>query len=342
MKFTPAQLQKFVQQPDPALRAVLIYGSDEGLVRERAMVVASAIIDDPKDPFRTVELTAGDLSDDPARLADEAAAISMMGGRRLVRVTGAGDRLGKLFEGFLTDPPGDGFVLVTAGELTAKGSLVKAFEAAGCAGSLACFSDTQETLDSLIGQVLGGAGLEVAEDARAFLRSHLGGDRAVSRQELEKLALYKLGDDPVVTLDDARACVGDSSAELFDAAGRAAAVGDVAGLSRALSRAASAGESPIGMLRLTVRRLQRLHLVASLAERGTSLDSAFKALKPPAWRAEQSEMRQLLSKWSPAKLAAALDILLEAETLCKTTGMPDQAIAARAMLRLAGAARANN
>ena len=33
------------------------------------------------------------LRDDPARLADEAAAISMMGGRRLVKVTGAGDRL---------------------------------------------------------------------------------------------------------------------------------------------------------------------------------------------------------------------------------------------------------
>ncbi len=340
MKYSPAQLQKFVQQPDAKLRAVLIFGSDEGLVRERAKAVAEAIVEDLNDPFRTVSLTQPELQDDPARLADEAAAMAMTGGQRLIQVTSVTDRLGKLFTEFLADPPGDGFVLVTAGDLTAKGSLRKAFEGADCAAAVACASDSDETLDSLIGQVLGAAELTIDDDARLFLRNNLGGDRMVSRQELEKLAIYKLGDEPRVTLDDVRVCIGDSSAEVFDAAGRAATVGDMAGLFRALDKARDAGESPIGMLRLTVRRLQRLHLVASLAERGTPLDAAFKALKPPAWRAEQSELRQLLSRWTPGRLAAALEILLEAETQCKTTGMPDQAIAARAMLRLAGAARA--
>ena len=342
MKYTAAQLQKFVKDPDPALRAVLIFGTDEGLVRERANAVAGAIVDDLSDPFRTVDMSAGELLDDPARLADEAAAIAMTGGRRLIKVTSATDRLGKLFAGFLEDPPGDGFVLVTGGDLTAKGSLRKAFEGADGAAAVSCSGDSAETVDSLIDQVLKGAGLTVADDARAYLRNNLGNDRMVSRQELDKLVLYKLSDDPVVTLEDARACVGDSSAEVFDAAGRAAAQGDINTLIHALARAEDAGESPIGMLRLTLRRMQRLHFVASAAQRGGSADAAFKALRPPAWRAEQAEMRQLLRKWTPARLAAALEILLEAETLCKTTGMPDKAIAGRAMLRLAGAARAGH
>ncbi|MFN3230634.1 MAG: DNA polymerase III subunit delta [Alphaproteobacteria bacterium] len=340
MKFTVAQLQSFVRKPDRALRAMLIFGSDEGLVRERADAVAKAIVDDPSDPFRNASLGAADLQDDPARLADEAAAMSMTGGQRLIRVSNVGDRLGKLFDRFLADPPGDGFILVTAGDLAAKGSLRKAFEGAKCAAAIACTSDSGETLDSLIDQITSAAGLSVNDDARLYLRNNLGGDRMVSRTELEKLALYKLGDETPVSLEDARACVGDSSAEVFDAAGRAAASGDLAGLMRALDKARDAGESPIGMIRLTVRRLQRLHLVASMIDRGGAPDSAFKALKPPAWRAEQAEMRRLLSRWSPGRLAAALEILLEAETLCKTTGMPDQAIAARAMMRLAGAARA--
>ena len=70
------------------------------------------------------------LSSDPARLADEAAAISMLGGRRAVRVRGAGNGLAALFEGFLECPPGDALVVVEAGDLPKSSALRKAFEEA--------------------------------------------------------------------------------------------------------------------------------------------------------------------------------------------------------------------
>jgi DNA polymerase-3 subunit delta len=339
MKFTPAQLKRFTDKPDANLRALLIFGADEGLVRERAAACARAIVDDPKDPFRVTELDAAGLLADPARLADEAAAISMMGGRRLVRVGRAGDRHSVLFREFLAAPPGDGFVLVTGDDLGRNSSLRKAFEDAPNAAAIECGYDSAETLDSLIDHVLAGQGLTLTEDARMHLRANLGGDRMISRQELEKLALYKLGSDTTVTIEDARACVGDSSAEAFDAVGKAAARGDMKGLIAALAKAEETGESPIGLLRLTSRRMQRLHLVASLAERGVQIDAAFKMLKPPAFQQEGNEMRLLLNRWSVKKLATALQLLLEAEMLCKTTGMPAEAITARAMMRLVAAAR---
>src|SRR5688500_16076567 len=106
MKFTPAQLKRFTDKPDTKLRAILVFGADEGLVRERAGSVAKAIVEDPKDPFRVTDLDAAVLLADPARLADEAAAISMLGGRRLVKVGRAGDRHSGLFKEFLAAPPG--------------------------------------------------------------------------------------------------------------------------------------------------------------------------------------------------------------------------------------------
>ena len=39
MKIAPARLAAFLQRPDPAIRAVLLYGPDAGLVRERAGVI---------------------------------------------------------------------------------------------------------------------------------------------------------------------------------------------------------------------------------------------------------------------------------------------------------------
>ena len=117
MRLAPSRIAAFLQRPDPEIRAVLLYGPDEGLVRERAAAIARSVCADLKDPFRVADLTAAVLAADPARLADEAAQLSLTGGRRVVRVRGAGDGLAKLFAEFLGGTPGEAFVAVEAGEL---------------------------------------------------------------------------------------------------------------------------------------------------------------------------------------------------------------------------------
>src|SRR6516165_6273863 len=114
MRLAPSRIAAFLQRPDPEIRAVLLYGPDEGLVRERAAAVARSVCPDLKDPFRVAELTAAVLAADPARLADEAAQLSLTGGRRVVRVRGAGDGLAKLFGEFLKTALDDALIVVEA------------------------------------------------------------------------------------------------------------------------------------------------------------------------------------------------------------------------------------
>ena len=85
---------------------MLLYGPDAGLVRERADDLARSVCSDLHDPFRVAELSGPAVAADPARLADETAQMSLIGGRRVVRVREAGDRLAALFRGFLDDAPG--------------------------------------------------------------------------------------------------------------------------------------------------------------------------------------------------------------------------------------------
>src|SRR5438105_10986481 len=106
MKVAAGQVDGFLRRPDPEIRAVLLYGPDAGLVRERAEIVVRTVCPDLRDPFRVADLAAAGLAADPARLADEAAQISLMGGRRVVRVRDAGDALAPLFSRFLVDPVG--------------------------------------------------------------------------------------------------------------------------------------------------------------------------------------------------------------------------------------------
>ena len=77
------------RQPPKKLTAALVFGPDQGLVRERADALAKTVVPDLNDPFRVAEIEKRRAGTDPARLFDEAAAISMIGGRRVVRVRGA-------------------------------------------------------------------------------------------------------------------------------------------------------------------------------------------------------------------------------------------------------------
>jgi DNA polymerase-3 subunit delta len=91
VKIEPRQVEAFLKKPDPKIRGVVIYGNDDGLVAERAMTLAKTVCDDLKDPFRVVDIAGDVLKNDPARLADEFGAMSLMGGRRVIRVRPAGE-----------------------------------------------------------------------------------------------------------------------------------------------------------------------------------------------------------------------------------------------------------
>jgi DNA polymerase-3 subunit delta len=309
-------------------------GPDQGLVRERAERLTCAVVDDASDPFRVAEITAAALRDDPARLADEAGSLSLMGGRRVVRLREATDGVTDLIKGVLDGPTGDSLVVVEAGDLGRQSRLRKLFEGVEIAAALPCYADDERALESVIRQTLGDKGLEVSDDAVIYLRDNLGGDRMVTRSELEKLTLYA-GASGRVTLEDVVACVGDSAAIAIEDIAFAAASGNQSPLLRALDRAFEEGVEPVRVLRAVTRHFQRLHLCAGQLAQGMSVGDAMKYLRPPVFFKRADEFRDQLRRWGPAALARAMVALTEAELACKSTGMPAQATCCRCLMRLA-------
>lgn len=340
MKLAPPRIAAFLAKPDAAMRAALVFGPDSGLVRERADRVAAAICPDLRDAFRVADLAAAALVADPALLHDEAAALSLTGGRRVVRVRDAGDAVGALFERFLSGPPpGDSVVVVEGGELAARSSLRRAFEAAAIAVAIPCYADGRRELGELVREVLGARRVSVDAEAQAYLIDHLGGDRLASRRELEKLALYA-GDGGRVGLAEAVQSVGDSAAMTIDDIVFAAAEGDAAALERALMRAFLEGQMPVSVLRALMRHFQRLHLAQSRVAAGISDDDALRSLRPPLFFKLQDRFKRQLRLWSAARAAQALALLTQAEVNAKTTGLPAEAVCRDALLRIARGAQA--
>jgi DNA polymerase-3 subunit delta len=337
VKLPAARVGAFLRRPDPDIRAVLLYGPDAGLVRERADALARTACPHLRDPFRVAELTAAVLAADPARLADEAAQISLMGGRRVVRVRDAGDALAPLCGRFLGSAVGDALVVVEAGELPSRSSLRRVFDDAPQAAAIGCYPDGPRDLAAVIRETCASRGIATSRDALDFLVGHLGGDRLLTRAELEKLTLYA-GEGGTITLDDARAVIADSAALSLDDALFAAAEGDAAALDRALARVFQQGESPVAVSRALLRHLQRLHLLASRVAAGASIEEAIRAARPPIFFKDQDSWRRQLRRWNEARLREALDRVAEAEFRMKLTGFPADTICREMLFALAHAA----
>lgn len=329
MKVKPAQADAFARAPDAKARAVLVYGPDRGLVHERVDSLIRSVVEDPNDPFRVAELSAGQVAKQPALVADEAAALAFGGGRRVVVIRGGDESIAGALGSFLAEPTGDGLVVVEAGELEARSKLRQAFEKAESGAALPCYRDDARSLPEVIQETLKSHGLSVSREAMSYLAANLGGDRLVTRSELEKLALY-VGSGKV-ELADAQACVGDSAALSLDDLAFACAGGELAEVERAFARTLQEGANPVQPLRAAARHFQRLHLVAG-SER---VDQAIDRLRPPVFWKHKARFKAQAEAWRPKQLARALERLLEAEGQVKSTGLPQETIAARALLEIA-------
>lgn len=331
-----SEAERTAKNPPRGLIAALIFGPDSGLIRERAETLSKTVVDDLADPFRVADLDEQTLAGDPARLFDEAAAISMLGGRRVVRVRGAGNGLAKLFESFLAEPVGDALVVVEAGDLAKGAPLRKVFEAAGNAAAIPCYADSARDLAEVVRDAMKAEGLVIAPEALEDAVSRLGSDRGVTRRELEKLALYARGQKQV-TLEDVRAAMGDEAETRIEEACDAAGAGDLPRLDLALERLWAADVSTVAVVRQALSHFQRLLLVG--AARGESMEDAMKKLRPPVHFSRAASFKQQVQKWNETKLLDALDLLLETEALCKTTSVPAQAVCGRALFNVAAMGR---
>lgn len=343
MKLAPARVAAFLQHPDPKICALLLYGSDAGLVRERSDTLARTVCPDLSDPFRIAELTGAGLAADPARLADEAAQLSLTGGRRVVRVRGAADGLSRLFAGFFDalsgEAPGDALIVAEAGELAASSTLRRAFESAPRAAAIGCYPDNLRDRAAVIRDSLAAHHVTASRDATQYLVEHLGGDRLLTRSELDKLALYA-GDGGRVELEDARHSVGDTAALELDDAVMAAAEGDAVLLERVLDRVFQEGETPVAVGRALLRHLHRLHALAACVSAGTAVDEVLRNARPPIFFKHQDSVKRQLGRWSEARLRTALDRVAQAEIGMKTTGLPAATLCRQVMLAVALTARA--
>ncbi len=334
MKVDARQAARVLGAPG-ALRAILLHGEDAGLIRERASEAVRAAAGATDDPFRVATLSR-DAHD---RLEEEVGALSLTGGRRVVWVREAADALAGPLKRALAGP-GESLVVLEGPGLTGRSRLRAQVEAMPDGAAIACYAEEGRALEAQVSQMLAAHGVRIDADALSWLCARLGADRAATRGEVEKLALYA-GETGRIALDDAMACTGDAASASLDDAAFAATVGDLAGADLAIERSLGEGTSPVAVARALLGHLHRLRQARLLMEQGgQSAAAAMRALRPPVFFKRTDAFGRALSLWDSGGLLRAAEQTQALELACKQSGAPDLLLCRRHLAVVAGQARA--
>lgn len=338
-------VDRFLKSPDPAVRAVLIHGRDRSGVTERSEILCRTITPDLNDPFNVTVLTEADIDGDEARLEEALTALSMIGGRRLVRVRLDGGKasVDKALAAALKTHADDGFnpeavLVIEAGALGRESALRKAAEAAPAAAAIACYEDEVGDMARMTREALAADQVSLSSEALDRFVARLPKERGLMRREIERLVLFiGPGSNRTLGADELEDFLGvEPDASLQDAAlqafgGRAAPA--QAGLRRALAE----GESAVSAVRQAASHLGRLRRISVLQANGAGPKEAAKAAGV-FWKQEAEMLRQA-RVWSLEALDPVLDSVNAADLATRSTGMPDHLIAERLLLEISARAR---
>lgn len=327
------EIEHFLARPDTRRPIVLIYGSDIGLVGERAGILLRAASGDGSDPFAIVPLEGDAIASDPGLLQDEVATFGLFGNRRIVRVRAGSKNFAGALEPLLRDPP-QATIIIEAGELRATSPLRAICEKSPVAAVIPCYVDGVRDLTQLVERSLAASGVSIDPDAREELIGLLGADRLATRSELEKLALYAKNENRI-RLEDVRAIIADASALALDDVVDSAAAGEPQAALTALKKAYGAGVSATAVLGAAIRHVTTLHRLRMSIERGGTASAAIDNSKPKIFFRRKPKFERALDRFTVASLEQTLVALSAANLDARKNFALADTIAERAILRLA-------
>lgn len=302
------EFARFIESGAGRHHLFLLYGPDRGLVSERAAALAGSTGIDLGDPFSVIRIDGDALRNDPGRLADEANAVGLFGGRRLIWLRGAGnDRgLSMIVSDIAGSAAGTTTVIIEAGELKKGVALRKVVEESPGGLAIPCYADERRDIQGLIDDELSKEGLTITPAARNRLAESLGGDRLASRSELRKLALHCYGARQI-SEEDVIACVGDATAVSIDDAVDAVLTGDLPALDRALQRITASKTAIFTVVLACLRQFQLLDSIHAETAAGRPMPQVLASMGRQIHFRRKPAVETALQRWHCGELARVLD-----------------------------------
>ena len=318
----PAAVGQAVDRPDPERRFYLFHGPDEAGSRALGARLLAAL---GADKF---VLAAAAVREDPASLPDEAGAMALFGGPRVIWIEPAGDEIADGVAALLDSPGVESAVVAIAGTLRKTGALLKLAD--GHPAALTCASYVPEGRDA-VRMIIGlarAAGLTVEPPVAERIADETGGNQAIASAEIVKYALYldAASDRPKTLTHDIVDLLGCGGSEgNLMRLGDLALDGDIAALLEEIERSGLAAKDGVTVLRALQRRLLTvIPLRARIADGESAAGVMASAGRAIFWK-EKELVERLLRLWPPERLARLVERTAEVEKALMLSDTPEVA-----------------
>lgn len=342
MKASRQDIARAVDKLDTSLRLILLHGPDEAGSRALGKRFENAA----GSGFDKIDLNPAELKNDPARLADEAAATSMFGSATLIRITGIGDESAQAVSALLDAPQAGNPVLAYAGALRKDSKLLKLVEAASHALHFASYPMEGRDATGEAQMLCRSAGVQLDNNSLQLLIEAAAGDRAILANEVEKLALYADAspDNPQsLTADVIETLVAGLTESDLSQLVNAVFSGIPSAVEHQIWQAHLEGIAGIALLRSALRRANLIVDLRHEIDQGASIDAAMAKKGRAIFWKDKPIVTGQLHLWPSDAAIRAVSALLDAERQIKQSHSAGDIIAESVLLTLAQyAARRQN
>lgn len=340
MKANRGQIEKAMDaagRGSADIRLFFLYGPDEAGSGALAKGLGRAM----GEGAERIDLDAATLRSDPARLSDEAAAFSMFGDRRWIRLTGIGEESLPAIEALLEAEAAGNPVVAVTGALKPTSKLAKLVLADARALAYISYLPDAREAEQIAIRIARENGLRLSTDLARQIVDSANGDRALMTGEIEKLILY---------LDAAPDRPRDATAEALDALSadspesdtgalvNAVMGGDLKGIERELAQLGAMGTSVVSVLRPLLTRAMLIAQIRDVFDTSGRLDAAVESAGKAVFWKDKALVAGQVRLWDAPGVARLIHRLSQAERASRSGKGTAELVVRHELLTIARAA----
>ncbi|MGV3278943.1 DNA polymerase III subunit delta [Rickettsiales bacterium LUAb2] len=319
MKLTSGKINNYIQNLPKDLPGILLFGQDQGLLSVLVRNIKKSYLGENHSGNDTREIDSAILKQSPEKLAEEAFNLDLLASNnKIIIIKASSSTITPIIEEYINNHASNTLLIVEAEDLPPNNSLRKLFEGHKTAVAIPCYHDNSSSLENAIKQILSQNNYKIDNDALLWLVNHLGNDRLVTEQELNKLMLYK-NLNTYITLEDVILTISDNSELAINKlifntfSGKAFA-------SYNIFNQIKEDFADIAIIRGFINHARKLlSVLLTIKQQNISINDAVNQLKPPILFMYVDSFKQQLNLWNITKINRWLYKLNELEFQSKSS-----------------------
>tara|TARA_Y100000816_G_scaffold128003_1_gene90159 strand:+ start:1832 stop:2857 length:1026 start_codon:yes stop_codon:yes gene_type:complete len=334
------QLDHYIKSDNSEFIAFLVYGPNEGLIRNNITNIKKLFSQEKK--CDEILINCKDLDKDKQLMADKLSSISMFNEKRFILTENIREKDFKYLKEAIFIKPDNTLLIVKTDNLSKSSKIRKLFEMEKFLLALACYEDDVKSIIRTIDNFAKVNSIALDRDIKSYLMQTLSTDRIISQNELEKIKLFYFNSNEKIDLNTIKTLLNDEGSKNIQKMNENILSGKADRSINIIKKLLMEGARPITLIRSLVNYLKRLKITKIQIKKGVTFDEAIKSLKPPVFWKDKDSFKFICNNWPLPEIEKCISLLLAAEINCIKNSETSEIMCEKFMMDITAKGRSYN